>query len=123
MCGHTEQEVKALRAWLQVTLALHSTDALARTVLGPSPLTMILLVYVWLKPRQSASYSDLRTTCKLDNQSKLIHAIKPLIKRGFAKRIRIENDWRSRGLQLLEPGRNAIARLLSSAAANEPPPR
>ena len=123
MCGHSEQQVKALRAWLQVTLALHSTDAFGRTVLRPRPLSMMLLVYVWLASDQSASYADLRTSCKLDNQSTLIHAIKPLIQRGFAKRIRIENDWRARGLQLLEPGRNAIARLLNSTAVNEPPPR
>jgi DNA-binding MarR family transcriptional regulator len=122
MRGYSEQAVEALRTWLQVTLALYSTDAFGRMVLRP-PLSMMLLVYVWIQPGQSASYSDLRTTCKLDHQSMLIHAIKLLIKRGFAKRICIESDWRSRGLQLLEPGRNAIARLLNRAAANEPPPR
>ena len=115
MCGHSEQEIKALRTWLEFTLALHSTEVFGRTVLRP-PLSMMLLVYAWLAPDQSASYADLRTSCKLDSESTLIHAIKPLIKRGFAKRIRIENDWRSRGLQLLEPGRNAIARLLKRAA-------
>jgi DNA-binding MarR family transcriptional regulator len=122
MSSFSEQEVKTLRAWLRISLALHSTDAFGRTVLRP-PLSMMLLAYAWLAPDQSASDSDLRTSCKLDSESTLIHAIKPLIKRGFAKRIRIENDWRSRGLQLLEPGRNAIARLLNNAAANEPPPR
>ena len=75
---------------------------------------MMLLVYAWLAPDQSASYADLRTSCKLDNQSTLSHAIKPLIKRGLARRVRIEKDRRAHSLQLLEPGRNAIARLLNS---------
>lgn len=87
MCDLSEQEVNALRAWLRVTRALYSTDGLPPTV---RPLSMMLLVHVWLKPDQSASYAELRATFELRDQSKLSHAIKPLIKRELVKRVRME---------------------------------
>lgn len=95
-------------------------SAVKATVRLRKPLGVMLLAHLWVQPSQSASYTELRAACKLDDSSSLSHAIRRLAKAGCVESFASKNDTRERELRLLKPGQDVVGHLLPALKALGP---
>lgn len=106
----SDTDADTLRSWFEFTVAVHGID---KGVPRPHmPVGMMLLVWLSIHPDGTATLTELRDACKLDDTSKVSHAAKPLIGGGFVASVRRARETE---LRITTNGRNVVSHYFHAA--------
>jgi len=109
----SDKDADALRHWFEVTAAAHAEDGPVIPMPG-RPLGLMLLVWLAIQPDEVATYTELRSACRLQHKSSLTNAVELLKKAKFVANVSGHVDARERELHLTAQGRDVVGKLLKA---------
>lgn len=111
----SKTDADALRHWFALTVGSHANASDIGLRMGRRPLRLLVLVYLALRPSESALLNEVRRACRIEPEKKaLTTAVDSLSKAGFVTKVRTRTRSGERELRLTDQGRVAVGNFAQS---------